>query len=70
VAGSRVDVLPRRRHRRRGAATIIRRTGGNLRLGQRLFVQIARVLAVNRLQTITREVVAAAREQLVIEPPP
>lgn len=47
---------------------IIRITGGNFRLGQRLFAQIARVLAINCLQTITQEVVAATREQRVIGP--
>ena len=47
-------------------AAIARITGGNFRLVQRLFSQIARILRINQLQTITQEVVAAAREQLVI----
>jgi DNA transposition AAA+ family ATPase len=45
---------------------IIRMTGGNFRLLQRLLTQIARVLAINQLQDVTKEVVEAARESLVI----
>ncbi len=47
-------------------ATIVRITGGNFRLVQRLFTQIERILEINRLHSITREVVEAARECLVI----
>jgi predicted secreted protein len=50
------------------AAAIVRITSGNFRLIQRLFAQIASLLAINRLQTVTKEVVEAAREQLVIGP--
>jgi DNA transposition AAA+ family ATPase len=49
-------------------AAIIRTTGGNLRLVQRLFSQIERILPINRLQVVTPEVVEAARQSLVIGP--
>jgi hypothetical protein len=49
-------------------AAIIRITGGNLRLVQRLFSQIERILPINRLQAVTPEVVEAARQNLVIGP--
>jgi DNA transposition AAA+ family ATPase len=45
---------------------IIRVTGGNFRLLHRLLTQIARLVEINALQTVTREVVEAARESLVI----
>lgn len=47
-------------------AAIARITGGNFRLVQRLFSQIERILQINALRTVTREVVEAARESLVI----
>ena len=47
-------------------AAIIRITGGNFRLLNRLLAQIRRVLQINQMQTVTREVVEAARECLVI----
>ena len=47
-------------------AAIIRVTGGNFRLLHRLLTQIARVMEINALHTITSEVVEAARESLVI----
>jgi len=49
-------------------ATIIRITGGNFRLLQRLLSQIERVMEINQLHCVTKEVVDAARELLVIGP--
>jgi DNA transposition AAA+ family ATPase len=47
-------------------AAIIRVTGGNFRMLERLLTQVARVVALNGLTTVTREAVEAAREVLVI----
>jgi DNA transposition AAA+ family ATPase len=47
-------------------AAVGRITGGNFRLIHRLFAQIQRVLEINELRTVTREVVETARETLVI----
>jgi hypothetical protein len=49
---------------------VARITGGNFRLVHRLFAQIRRVLEINELQTVTREVVETARETLVIASTP
>jgi hypothetical protein len=49
-------------------AAIIRIAGGNFRLLHRLYTEIQRILQINELQTITKEVVETARETLVIEP--
>jgi DNA transposition AAA+ family ATPase len=45
---------------------IIRITSGNFRLLNRLLAQIQRVLQINHLSAVTKEVVEAARECLVI----
>lgn len=47
-------------------AEIVRITGGNFRLVHRLFVQIERILRINGLNSITADVVEAARSVLVI----
>lgn len=47
-------------------AAIVRVTAGNFRLLQRLFAQIERLMEVNSLKTITKEVVEKAREGMVI----
>lgn len=49
-------------------AAIIRSSRGNFRLIQRLFSQIARVLEINELRIVTKEVVLVARESLIIGP--
>jgi DNA transposition AAA+ family ATPase len=50
-------------------AAIARMTGGNFRLVQRLWSQIERILQINGLRTVTKEVVEAARDQLIIGVP-
>ena len=47
-------------------AAILRVTGGNFRLLDRLLTQISRIIEINRLSDVTAEVVEAARESLVI----
>jgi DNA transposition AAA+ family ATPase len=47
-------------------AAINRITSGNFRLTSRLIAQIDRILRINQLSTVTKEVVEAARESLVI----
>jgi DNA transposition AAA+ family ATPase len=44
---------------------IARVTGGNFRLVQRLFAQIARIVTINNLPAVTTAVVTLARERLV-----
>lgn len=50
-------------------ATVARITNGNFRLVNHLFAQIKRILEINNLTTITREVIETARESLVIGQP-
>jgi DNA transposition AAA+ family ATPase len=47
-------------------AAMMRMTGGNLRLLHRLLTQIARLVDINALSSVTTEIVEAARETLVI----
>ena len=49
-----------------GVAALIRATGVNFRLLHRLLSQVGRILEINGMGTVTREVVEAAREVLVI----
>lgn len=59
-------LLPERSLDEEALVAIVRITGGNFRLLDRLLTQISRVLEINGLQTVTRQVVEAARESLVI----
>ncbi|MET3141118.1 UNVERIFIED_ORG: hypothetical protein ABIB19_001565 [Arthrobacter sp. UYEF10] len=47
-------------------AAVARITNGNFRQIQRLFTQITRIRDINQLNSITKEVVEAARETLLI----
>lgn len=47
-------------------ATIVRMTGGNFRLVDRLVTQIERIQKLNKLDGLTPEVVDAARQALLI----
>ena len=47
-------------------AAILRITRGNIRLIERLMMQVEHVLVANQLQVVTQEVVETARENLII----
>jgi DNA transposition AAA+ family ATPase len=47
-------------------AAIVRITHGNFRLLHRLLAQIARIVDINALRMVSKEVVKIARQQLVI----
>ena len=47
-------------------AAILRITHGNFRLLHRLLAQIERIVQINALRMVTKEVVEIARQQLVI----
>lgn len=49
-------------------AAVIRLTRGNLRLVERLLAQTRRIMDINGAETVTLEVVEAARDRLVIGP--
>ncbi len=61
-------VLPNEQLVPEAIASLIRMTGGNLRLLTRLLTQIGRVLSVNDLHVVSTAVVEASRYSLVIGP--
>jgi hypothetical protein len=58
--------LPKQPWDQETVAMIIRMTGGNFRLLNRLLTQIERVLEINALREVTKAAVEAARQSLVI----
>ena len=49
-------------------AAILRVTRGNIRLIERLMMQVEHVLVANQLQVVTKEVVETAHRNLIIGP--
>lgn len=49
-------------------AAIVRIARGNIRLIERLMLQVEHVLVANQLQIVTKEVVETARQNLIIGP--
>lgn len=47
-------------------ASLIRMSGGNFRLLTRLLTQVERILKVNQVEIVSKEIVTAARDSLVI----
>jgi Holliday junction resolvasome RuvABC ATP-dependent DNA helicase subunit len=49
-------------------ATILRITRGNIRLIERLMVQVEHILEANQTQIVTKDVVETAQQKLIIAP--
>ena len=49
-------------------ATILRITRGNIRLIERLMLQVEHVLVANQMQLVTKDVVETAQQNLIIGP--
>jgi hypothetical protein len=53
---------------RKAVATILRMTRGNIRLIERLMMQVGHVLVANQTQIVTKDVVETAHQNLIIGP--